>query len=204
MNYVKLTNRKMCTYGNTKWVIGEWKEVLGNGKSCDSGWLHCYGANTEHQASLLAVLLNPIHANVKNPRLWLIDVDGKRKEDNGLKFGFKRMRLLEELPLPKVNVEQQVKFAILCAKHVHHDPSWLNWADGWLSGQNRSQEAAETVRVNAWTARAAAAEEASWAAAAAANAASGASAATAAGITAAWVTDSKIIDLGAIAEKAHN
>jgi hypothetical protein len=100
------------------------------------------------------VLLNPIHANIKNPRLWEVECD--QVAHDVTKGGAKRMRLVRELPVPQVTMEQRVRFAILCAKEVCHDPQFVAWADGWLSGGDRSKEAAEAA---SWAAQAA-----SWAA----------------------------------------
>lgn len=50
-------------------------------------------------------------------------------------------------------------FAILCAKRVYKEVSWVSWADKWLSGEDRSVAAARAA------ARAAAAAAAAYAAA---------------------------------------
>jgi hypothetical protein len=122
------------------------------------------------------VLLNPIHANIKNPRLWEVECD--QVAHDVTKGGAKRMRLVRELPVPQVTMEQRVRFAILCAKEVCHDPQFVAWADGWLSGGDRSKEAAQAASwaatVASWAAAGAAAEAASWAAQAASWAATGA------------------------------
>ena len=53
----KLTNENHETYNGTKWGPGVTHETDGHGELCGSGWLHYY------DDPLLAVLLNPIHAN---------------------------------------------------------------------------------------------------------------------------------------------
>ncbi len=45
--------------------------------------------------------------------------------------------------LPRVTTEQRVKFAILCAKAVYKDEAFNLWADGWLSGDDRTLESAK-------------------------------------------------------------
>lgn len=45
--------------------------------------------------------------------------------------------------LPRVTIEQRVKFAILCAKAVYRDESFNLWADRWLSAEDRTLESAE-------------------------------------------------------------
>jgi len=45
--------------------------------------------------------------------------------------------------LPRVTIEQRVKFAILCAKAVYKEEAFNLWADRWLSAEDRILEAAE-------------------------------------------------------------
>ena len=157
----KLTTQDMTTHNGTKWEIGEWKETDGSGDMCGPGWLHCY------DDPLLAVLHNPIHADIDNPRMWEIEVDGERKTDS-LKSAYTRMRLVREIPIPEISTTQKVAYAILCAKKVCKDTTWLSWANSWLSGKYRTAEAAEAAAAAAWAAaEAMAARAEAWAAAAA-------------------------------------
>ena len=61
MKLYKLTDEKMQTYNGFQWVLGETHETNGEGNLCGPGWLHAY------TDPLLAILLNPIHANISNP-----------------------------------------------------------------------------------------------------------------------------------------
>ena len=90
MPYYKLTDQNLQTYNGFQWTPGKWEQTDGKGELCTKHWLHCYND------PVLAVLLNPIHANVQNPRLFEIEVKGKKKSNQGLKFGFTRMRLVEK------------------------------------------------------------------------------------------------------------
>jgi len=128
----KLTDQKMQTYGGYQWTLGEWSEADGVFELCGSGWLHAY------THPLLAVLLNPIHADVSSPRLFVIETDGERKDDRGLKVGFTRMRLVREMPLPTMTPVQIAAFGVLCALEVYGGPNFAHWARGWLSGEDRS------------------------------------------------------------------
>ncbi|MDD4352556.1 MAG: hypothetical protein PHU71_06315 [Candidatus Gracilibacteria bacterium] len=141
----------MQTHGGCQWTLGEWKETSGNGELCSDGWLHCYSS------PLLAVMLNPIHANISNPRLFEIETDGRMLDDNGLKQGFTRMRLVREIPLPEITTTQRIAFGILCAKRVCRDADWNTWADGWLSGTDRSYGAYTDADATTYTAAYAAA-----------------------------------------------
>jgi len=190
MRKFKLTDQNMQTHNGYQWELGVWREAEGDPKQnlCSDGWLHCY------DSPLLAVLHNPIHAGIENPRLFEVEVDGETKNDWGLKCGYRSMRLTRELNLPHVTTEQRIRYAIFCALSVCDDPAFIQWAEDWLSGKNRSAEAAEAA---AWAARAAAeaatraaaaeaAAEAGWAARAAAEAAE---AARIAAEAAAWAAE---------------
>jgi hypothetical protein len=136
----KLTDQNMKTYNGFKWVLGK-KEVIENsgGNLCSANFFHYY----EHP--LLAVLLNPIHADIKNPRLFKIEVGGELLHDRGLKSGAKEMTLIEEIELPKITNEQKVFFCILCAKSVYKDPEFNLWSDNWISGKDRTVYAANAA-----------------------------------------------------------
>jgi hypothetical protein len=173
--YYKLTNKNLQTHKGCQWVVGEWKETSGEGILCDNGWLHCY------HHPLLAVLYNPIHANIENPLLWEVEVDGNYLNDNFIKCGFTKMRLIRQIELPKVTTIQRVAFAIYCSLEVCKNKEHYKWAENWLNGTDRSEAAAEAAAEWAveWAAKAEAAE-------AAAEAAEAAKAARAAAKAAEW------------------
>ena len=170
----KLTEQNMTTHGGFRWEIGKQATASGKGELCGPGWLHCYSD------PLLAVLLNPIHAGIRNPRLFRAEASGESKHDHGLKSGYTKMTLVEEIPVPDVTTEQRVRFGILCSTKVYNDPTYTSWAGGWLSGKDRSAAAAEaawaaaeaaeaTSRAASWAVRVSrASRAASWAAWAAA------------------------------------
>lgn len=134
MKLYKLTNENMQTFNGCQWKLGETKETSGKGELCGPGFLHAY------TDPILAVFLNPIHADFKNPRLF--EAKGNvRKTDRGLKVGCTKLTLKKELPLPTVTTKQCVRFAILCAKEVYKDPTWNKWADAWLDKTDRTKEA---------------------------------------------------------------
>ena len=181
----KLTDQNLQTYGSYQWEPGVARETDGNGGLCGPGWLHYY------HDPLLAVLLNPIHADIANPILWEAEAEGLHRDDRGLKGGCTRLTLIRQVDLPQITTEQRVRFGILCAKAVCNDRAWSAWADRWLDGSDRSQE-------SAWAATEAAARaaEAAWAAETAAEAA----AETAA--RAAEAAEGTPLDLIAIAREA--
>jgi hypothetical protein len=98
----KLTDENMCTYNNTQWVLGEWKETDGEQQRlCTDSWLHAY------ESPFIAVLMNPDHRNFTNPRLFEAEGDGYYLDDNGLKCGVSKLRLVKEIPLPVVTNKQK-------------------------------------------------------------------------------------------------
>lgn len=162
----KLTDRHLRTHGDFQWVVGEDMYVSGLGELCGPGFLHAY------TDPLLAVLLAPIHVSFGDDvRLFEAD-DDVAKTDLGLKVGCTRLRLVCELELPTVTLEQRVRFAIFCAQEVVDTqyPRWSAWAERWLSGEDRSADAAWVeawveARITARTAAQAAATRATLAAA---------------------------------------
>ena len=161
----KLTDSCGKTWGGTQWGPGVSHSGTGEGELCGPGWIHAY----EHP--LIAVLMNPIHADFKNPRLW--EAEGEvGLRDGQIKCGCKTLATVREIPLPSITSEMRVRFAILCAKEVYACLSWNAWADRWLSGGDRSEAAAWAAAEAAWAAaaQAAAAWAAAWAAEAAASA----------------------------------
>lgn len=164
----------------------------GEGELCGSGYVHAY------THPLLAVLLNPIHANLPAPRLW--EAEGEiAKSDRGLKVGCVTLTTIREMPLPIISTEQRVRFAILCAKTGCVDAAWLAWANGWLDGTDRTEAAAEAA---AWAVARAEAWAAAWAAEAAAARAAARAAWAAAWAAWAAARAAEAIDLIAIVEDA--
>ena len=134
----KLTERNFQTRGGCQWGEGVTVETSGEGPLCGSGWTHWY------LSPELAVLLNPIHANIKDPVLW----EGEGEiglRDAQLKVGTTRGTTLRQIPLPACSIEQRVEFAIRCALAVYAEPKFREWAEAWLSGADRTAAAAEAA-----------------------------------------------------------
>src|SRR4051812_8233689 len=129
----KLTSQDNKTYNDTLWGEGISHQTDGAGGLCGPGWLHFY------YSPKLAVLLNPIHGNIKNPKLWECEASGKFLDNQGLKGGCTHLTTLKQIDLPEFNKEQRVKFAILCSKKVFDGKSevWDNWSGNWLNGTDR-------------------------------------------------------------------
>jgi len=136
MKYYKLLTQEMTSHNNTKWELNVPVTIEKEGnKMCTDQVLHCYNH------PLLAVILNPIHANIKNPKLFEIEVD-KIVNSDGLKFASKSQTLVKEITLPEISLEHKIQFAIKVAKLTCKDEKWNLWADKWLNGSDRSKESA--------------------------------------------------------------
>jgi len=137
----------MRTYNESQWELGKWYKKTEE-DLCSSDWLHFYND------PLVGLFLNPIHADIKNPRLFRVEVKGKGIDDNETKCGYSRARLIEELPVPQISLAQRVRFAILCAKKVYKEKEWNKWANNWLSGKDRTIDTARSIKYNFCTIRA--------------------------------------------------
>lgn len=80
-----------CLWGEGVTHVG-----TGEGELCGPGYIHAY----EHP--LLAVLLNPIHANYVNPVMWECE-GGIAKRDGQLKVGCVSLTTLKRVLLPKIS-----------------------------------------------------------------------------------------------------
>ena len=136
------------------WGPGVTHSGTGKGDLCGPGYIHAY------LSPLLAVLLSPIHANIRNPVLWECETEIV-KSDNGLKVGGISLTTIGTVSLPSVTKDQRIAFAIYCAKSVCKDQTFNRWADDWLSGKDRSASAAWAA---ARSAAESAAESTAWAA----------------------------------------
>ena len=151
MKLYKLTDQDYKTRAGeaNETVWGENVTHTAKGKSnelCSDGLIHAY------THPILAVLFNPIHAEISNPVLWECETDCKLVSDN-LKCGVKTLTTVKQISLPGITLEQKIAFAILCAKKVSSDQIWNEWADKWLNGKDRSIESArEAEAAGRWEA----------------------------------------------------
>ena len=169
----KLTDMNMKTFGGYPWALGKWNRTSGEGDLCGPGWLHAY------TSPVLAELLDPIHANFREYRLFRGEASGPVISDSGLKVGYTNMRITEELPRLHITTENRIRFGIACACRVYTSAEYRAWAGRWVSGADRTEAAARTAVRAASTARVAV-----WAAEVAAEAAAEAAAAADA-----WATE---------------
>lgn len=139
----KLTDANDRTYGGCQWGSGVEHRTNGEGELCGPGWIHVY------THPLLAVLLNQIHGGFVDYHLWECSASGESKNDHGLKWGYTIVQTIRRVEPPTVTPEQAVRFAIYCARAVYTEPTWDRWADGWLSGADRSDASAQAASAQA-------------------------------------------------------
>lgn len=137
----KLTDQQMRTRAGkrneVRWQLGVRvsADLSLPPECCTPGVVHCY------DDPYVALLLNPIHANFASPRLFAAEWDGVRVDDRGLKAGVQHLTLVAELPVPVITTSQRVAFGILCTMEVTRNARWREWAERWLSGEDRSRAA---------------------------------------------------------------
>ena len=132
----KLTTQDLKTHNNYQWEIGRKEVTSGEGELCSDGWLHCY------HHPVLAIIMNPNHANINNPKLFEVECGGSYKDDRGLKCGFTEMTLIKEIELPTLTITQKVAFSILISRLYYKEESYINWGNNWLNNTDRTDASA--------------------------------------------------------------
>lgn len=150
MKAYKLTDENGKTNGNTQWGENVTHTATGTGTQlCSDGFIHY------HTDPVLAVLLNPIHANFQSPILWECEVSGDCINEP-LKSGSKTVTTIRQIPMPVITETQKIAFAILCAQQICKDIKWNSLANNWLRNIDRTRDAASASAYAASAARTAA------------------------------------------------
>jgi len=133
MKLYKITDENDKTYGECHWGKNITHSTDGEGTMCGPGYTHWY------TDPLLAVLLNPIHANFDLDTAHLWEGEGEVvRVDYGMKVGCTVATTIRRIKLPKVTTTHRVTFGILVAREVSNSKSWDVWADEWLSHRDSS------------------------------------------------------------------
>ncbi len=137
MKLYKLTDKDGRTRGATQWGEGVTHVATGNVNQglCSSGFIHAY----EHP--FVAVFMNPIHGNFKNPQLWEAEGEASAR-DGALKCGVRSLTTVRRVDLPVITSDQRVRIAIYCALACRRSSEFKKWAVAWLDGSDRSKGAA--------------------------------------------------------------
>lgn len=147
----KLTSGDMLASDKTVWTLGEWHERSGVGPIFSGGWIHAY------EDPLIAVFMNPAHADIFKPRMFVAEGAGAFLDDRGLICGVSRLRIIRELEMPVISSAVRVRTAILCAQHVPvsmerpDNNIWSEWASNWLKKDPVARSEKEIQRVVATT-----------------------------------------------------
>src|SRR3990167_152463 len=162
MALYKLTDQHGKTYGDTLWGEGITHRASdGTPMMCTDTVIHVYRSPEE------AALFNPAHAAFENPVLWECS-DEEILLDDGLKLAVKQLTTLRQIPLPAFTAVELATFSIYCVPESFANSAWRSWAQGWLDGKDRSEEAAraagEAEAACWWAAGSAAGSAAAWAA----------------------------------------
>ncbi|TXH44754.1 MAG: hypothetical protein E6Q97_32260 [Desulfurellales bacterium] len=124
------------------WAVGVTHKTAGTGtRLCSSDVIHAY----EHP--LIAVLMNPIHAMLNPWQIRLFLAEGEIVARDNFYLGVHSLKVVEELPVPKLLLGVRVQLAIWAAKHTCTDASWNQWADDWLNNLDRSEFSAEKAKL---------------------------------------------------------
>ena len=140
----KLTDQNLRTYGGYQWTVDVEKTIDNPGnRLCSDQVFHFYDSPEE------AVFLNPIFGDIPDPLCWEVECD--QVVHDGLKGGAKKMKLIRQVALLTITTETMIRIAIRCSMLVYKEEKWNIWAKKWLTGEDRSGEAAARA---AWAARA--------------------------------------------------
>ena len=134
--FVKLTDADGTTHGATRWDEGvRHSAAPGKLELCTPTCIHFY------EDELLAALMNPAHGNFKDPLAFRFEPEGKVVSD-GTRSGCRAGTTMERVSIPIVSRNQRIRFAILCALEVYEERGFVEWANGWLSGKDRTTKSA--------------------------------------------------------------
>ena len=89
----------------------------------------------------IAVLMNSMHGNFRNPILWQA-TGWISTRDQQLKCGCFSLKTLRQIPLPTLTTAQRVRIAIYCALALKQSQNFKIWAENWLTGKARTAAAA--------------------------------------------------------------
>ena len=168
-----------------QWGVGVTHTAKGEGtRLCTADVIHAY------ENPLIAVFMNPIHRKSAASLLW--EAEGEVVVRAGqTQCGVKTLTTLREIPMLEITLEQRVRFAILCALEVYKEEAFACWAQKWLSDEDRSAEAAESIWLSCImrVVQASNIEAARWAAQAAAASFAAGTACASAKASSAWAAE---------------
>jgi hypothetical protein len=108
---------------------------------CTQDVIHAY------EDPRVAVIMMPVHVCFDRPKLWEAEGDVVAR-DGQLKVGVKSLTTIKEIPLPKITDEQKIRIAIFCVLEGSTDDIFIQWANKWLSGEDRTTPTAISTRLH--------------------------------------------------------
>jgi len=134
--YIKLVDKSLQTRDGYQWTIGKRHRATGKrGQGlCSGEYLHCY--ESLEQASMMA----PFHGVGHYTRALV--AEGRCAISDGTKIGCRQLTILREVEPLMLTTEQRIAAAIVMSSRIYRSASWSSWAFAWLSGNDRSYDAA--------------------------------------------------------------
>lgn len=140
--YCKFVTEDMRTMYNTKWKINV-RNKLGKRKNYKLG-----NNGLFHYVSdpLIAAFTKDGIVPGWYTKLYEVKPEGDIVEGPSI-CGSTELTLIKELEIPQVTELQRSAFAILAASEVNdgYDVRVVEWAEKWLSGEDRSRESAQKI-----------------------------------------------------------
>jgi hypothetical protein len=87
---------------------------------------------------LVAIMLNPWHAQIDQQKMLEIEISQIDVVKNDPHINL----LVRESELPSVTTDQKIVFGLMVIQEVYQKSVFNEWADGWISGSDRSAESA--------------------------------------------------------------
>jgi hypothetical protein len=116
--------------------IREWGVNITHGSKSDY-WLNKQDPILAYKNVLLAVFMAPTHVAQKYSVMWECEGDIVEQVSQ-LKCRCTSLTTLRQIPMPIITLEQRVKFAILCALQLCNEIWFVDWANNWLNGKDRT------------------------------------------------------------------
>ena len=138
--YCKWVSPNMTTRNNTHWKLNVPKELpeKKNLWLCSEGLFHYF------LHPYFAVMFKEKYRCEDYSKLYEVLPERKIIKDGSL-CGATKLTLIKQLEIPEVTLEQRISFGILCALEVYKEPRFVEWANNWLNGKDRSKESTASI-----------------------------------------------------------
>lgn len=100
------------------------------------------GYSPAYSSPTLAAIMRPVHEYDAPGPVEARRVLASVISSDGLRLRIGRVTYCDAATLPELSPEARITFAILCARSVCRRPGFLEWADGWLTGRDRTKATA--------------------------------------------------------------